>query len=77
MAGWTLVPHHRGGICRAEETTDRTRRGELRGLCHPMAWGVWRWLPGLASPQTAGTIAWLGTALLQLKALKGRLTGLN
>lgn len=50
MASWTLVSHHRGGVCRAEETTEkksgdegahRAGKPQLRDVGQ-------RWLPGLA-----------------------------
>lgn len=51
MASRTLVPHHRGGVCRAEETTEKTSReeGARRAVKLQLHEVGWRWLPGLPS----------------------------
>lgn len=36
MAGWTLAPHHRGGVCQAEEAAEKTGGVEVAtGLSPP------------------------------------------
>lgn len=50
MASWTLVSHHRGGVCRAEETTEKTsgEEGAHRAGKPQLRDVGQRWLPGLA-----------------------------